>query len=91
MENKNNAPVQNEGEDKTRRVRRQAKKRVCEYCQNKIEHVDYKDVDRLNHFIAENGKILPRRATGACAQHQREITVAVKNARIMALLPFKGE
>lgn len=90
MDKNNSQPA--EGEDKiVRRIRRQAKKRVCEYCQNKIEHVNYKDVDKLKHFVADNGKILPRRATGACAQHQREITVAVKRARVMALLPFKGE
>ncbi len=88
--NKKNVKV-NDGDDKSRRRPRQAKKRVCEYCQGHIDHVDYKDVDRLKKYIAENGKILPRRASGLCAAHQRDVTVAVKRARVMALLPFRGE
>ena len=55
------------------------------------DHVDYKDVERLKKYTAENGKILPRRATGLCAEHQRDVTTAIKRARIMALLPFRGE
>lgn len=90
MDNRNNK-YNGQEDDKGRRMRRPAKKRVCEYCQAKKEHVDYKDVDMLKHFVTEKGKIIPRRATGACAQHQRELTVAVKRARVMALLPFKGE
>lgn len=77
--------------DKSRRRPRPAKKRVCEFCQGHIDHVDYKDVERLKKYIAENGKILPRRATGLCAEHQRDVTTAIKRARIMALLPFRGE
>ncbi len=84
--NRNRKP--NDGDDK---VRRPAKKRVCEFCQGHIERVDYKDAERLKKYIAENGKILPRRATGLCAEHQRDVTTAVKRARIMALLPFRGE
>lgn len=81
----------NDSDDKVRRNRRPSKKRVCEYCQGHIDRVDYKDIDRLEKYIAENGKILPRRATGLCAEHQRDVTTAVKRARIMALLPFRGE
>lgn len=90
MDNKNNKNAAN-GDDKTRVRRRPAKKRVCEFCQDKIAHVDYKDVEKLKHFVADNGKILPRRASGACALHQRELTVAVKRARQMVLLPYTGE
>ncbi len=81
----------NDGDDKKSRRTRQAKKRVCEFCQGHIDHVDYKDAERLKKYIAENGKILPRRASGLCAEHQRDVTTAVKRARIMALLPFRGE
>ena len=87
--NRNRKP--NDGDDKVRRTRRPAKKRVCEFCQGHIERVDYKDAERLKKYIAENGNILPRRATGLCAEHQRDVTTAVKRARIMALLPFRGE
>ncbi len=89
--NKNLKNKMGDSDDKIRRRPRPAKKRVCEYCQGHIEHVDYKDVERLKKYIAENGKILPRRATGLCAEHQRDVTTAVKRARIMALLPFRGE
>ncbi len=89
--NKNNRNKPNDSDDKIRRRSRPAKKRVCEYCQGHIDRVDYKDVERLKKYIAENGKILPRRATGLCAEHQRDVTTAIKRARIMALLPFKGE
>ena len=64
------------------------KKKVCIYCQDKIEHVDYKDTARLSKHISESAKILPRRVSGACAKHQRQITVAVKRARQTALLPY---
>ena len=89
--NKNNKNKVADGDDKARRRTRPAKKRVCEYCQGHIDHVDYKDADRLKKYIAENGKILPRRASGLCAEHQRDVTTAIKRARVMALLPFKGE
>ena len=59
--------------------------------QEKIEHIDYKDVNRLKKFITEGGKIIPRRMSGTCAQHQRHLASAIKRARITALLPFKGE
>ena len=67
------------------------KKKVCAFCVDKSSSIDYKDVAKLRRFITENGKILPRRQTGVCAIHQRELANAIKRARIMALLPFKGE
>lgn len=67
------------------------KKKVCYFCENKIEHVDYKDVALLRKYVSERYKILPRRATGTCARHQREVTSAVKIARNIALLPYTTE
>lgn len=70
---------------------RRPKKRVCSFCVDKIETVDYKDANRLKRFITERGKILPRRISGNCARHQRQLTRAIKRARILALLPFTVE
>ena len=70
---------------------RRQRRRVCSFCVDKIEHVDYKDTARLKRYITERGKILPRRISGNCARHQRQLTVAIKRARIMALLPFTVE
>ena len=67
------------------------KKKVCLFCENKSKVIDYKDVATLRKFITESGKILPSRQTGTCPKHQRELTVAIKKARNIALLPFKGE
>lgn len=72
-------------------MKRPARKKVCAFCVDKAEFIDYKDVNKLRKYVAENGKILPRRMTGVCAQHQRALAGAIKNARIVALLPFKGE
>jgi len=63
------------------------KKKVCVFCARN-EEIDYKDVQKLSKFISEKGKILPRRNTGLCAKHQRQLARAIKRARIMALLPF---
>ncbi len=71
--------------------KKQSYKKVCQFCQEKVEIIDYKDVARLRKFIAEGGKILPRRMTGTCAKHQRELASAIKRARVAALLPFKAE
>lgn len=73
--------------DKNRRPRR----KVCAFCVDKIEHIDYKDAARLRRFITERGKILPRRISGNCAKHQRQVTIAIKRARNIALLPFTAE
>ena len=67
------------------------RKKVCAFCQEKLDVIDYKDVNRLKKFITEGGKILPRRMSGTCAAHQRLLATAIKRARIAALLPFKGE
>ena len=68
---------------------RMGRKKVCYFTKNKIKEIDYKDVELLKRFINANGKIiLPRRVTGTCAKHQRELTTAIKRARQMALLPY---
>ena len=77
----------NERRSKGRRPRR----RVCAFCVDKVEHIDYKEVDRLRRFLTERSKILPRRISGNCAKHQRKLTHAIKRARIIALLPFTSE
>ena len=64
------------------------RKKVCIFCQDKVNDIDYKDVAKLRKFISERAKILPRRVSGNCALHQRQLTVAVKRARQMALLPY---
>ena len=64
------------------------KKKVCQFCQDKIEHIDYKDTARLRKLTTERAKILPRRISGTCAKHQRQLTVAIKRARFMALMPY---
>lgn len=80
-------------EDKfvAKRPKRTSRKKVCNFCVDKVEFIDYKDIARLKRFITEKGKILPRRQTGACAKHQRELTTAIKRARFMALIPYVGE
>ena len=67
---------------------RKMRKKVCALCANKDLVLDYKNADQLKKFVNEKGKILPRRATGACAKHQRDITLAVKRARHIAILPY---
>ncbi len=64
------------------------RKKVCIFCQDKVNDIDYKDVAKLRKFISERAKILPRRVSGTCALHQRELNVAIKRAREMALLPY---
>lgn len=67
---------------------RKGRKKVCQFCVDRVENIDYKDVSKLSRFISERGKILPRRVTGTCARHQRAVTVAIKRARQVALLPY---
>ncbi|MHB9120878.1 MAG: 30S ribosomal protein S18 [Thermoanaerobaculia bacterium] len=67
------------------------RKRVCKFCVEKIELIDYKDVKMLQQFIPERGKILPRRISGTCALHQRKLQNAIKRARTMALIPFSTD
>mgnify|MGYP000957852183 CR=1 FL=1 len=73
------------------RPRRVRKKKVCSFCVDKIDYIDYKEYSRLRKYITERGKILPRRITGNCAKHQRQLTAAIKRARNIALLPFTAE
>ncbi|HHU16788.1 MAG TPA: 30S ribosomal protein S18 [Clostridiales bacterium] len=67
------------------------RKKVCQFCADKTETIDYKDVDKLRKYITDRGKILPKRITGTCAVHQREVTKAIKRARIVALLPYTAD
>ncbi|MBO4229790.1 MAG: 30S ribosomal protein S18 [Clostridia bacterium] len=71
-----------------RPANRGKRRKVCQFCAEKIDYVDYKDVNRLRKYISERAKILPRRITGTCAAHQRQLTDAIKRARIVALLPY---
>ena len=64
------------------------RRKVCFFCANHVDHIDFKDTDLLQRYISEKGKILPRRVTGTCAKHQRTLTAGIKRARIMALIPF---
>ncbi|HHX96501.1 MAG TPA: 30S ribosomal protein S18 [Clostridia bacterium] len=70
---------------------RRPRKKVCAFCVEKVTDIDYKEVARLRKYITERGKILPRRISGNCAKHQRQLTVAIKRARNIALLPYIAE
>mgnify|MGYP000708322211 CR=1 FL=1 len=67
------------------------RKKVCVFCGKENNEIDYKDVEKLRRYITERGKILPKRITGTCAMHQREVTTAIKRARIVALLPYTAD
>ena len=86
--------VENEGRDDDRDGRAKGKtyfrKKVCRFCANKAK-IDYKDADALRRYMTERGKILPRRITGTCAKHQREVAKAIKRARSISLLPFVAD
>ncbi|HOS94860.1 MAG TPA: 30S ribosomal protein S18 [Armatimonadota bacterium] len=73
-----------------RRERRQRRPRrkVCSFCADKVDYIDYKDVPLLRRYMSDRGKIMPRRSSGTCAKHQRRLTVAIKRAREIALVPF---
>ena len=71
------------------RRNRKSRKKVCAFCMDKIENIDYKDVPRLKRYLSDRAKIIPRRVTGTCARHQRQLTVAVKRARHVAFLPHQ--
>lgn len=81
----------NRPERDNRRGGRKGRKKVCNFCVEKVDTIDYKDIQKLRRFISERAKILPRRVTGTCAHHQRELTVAIKRARHIALLPFSSD
>lgn len=70
---------------------RKGRKKVCNFCVDNVGSIDYKDVAKLRRFISERAKILPRRVTGTCAHHQRELTTAIKRARHIALLPYTSD
>ena len=79
-------------EDRVRRPRgRKPRRKVCQFCVEKVQHIDYKDVLKLRKFTSERGKILPRRMTGTCAKHQRQLGTAIKRARTIALMPYVSE
>jgi small subunit ribosomal protein S18 len=84
--------ARNNDRDRGKRVvkdtRPRGKKKVCIFCKDKTEWVDYKDVNLLRRFMSDRGKIRPRRVSGSCAQHQRDVQVAIKTARELALLPY---
>ena len=73
------------------RMRPRKRKKVCSFCVDKVEMIDYKDTGKLRRYTSERGKILPRRTTGTCAAHQRQLTVAIKRARHIALLPYVAD
>ena len=77
--------------DRGGRPNRKGRKKVCAFCVDKVEAIDYKDVQKLRKFTSDRAKILPRRVTGTCARHQSELTTAIKRARIVALLPYTSD
>ena len=85
MENNNAA------ERPARNNMHQRRKKVCQFCVDRNGTIDYKDAGRLRKFISERGKIIPRRVTGTCAKHQRDLTTAIKRARQLALLPYTDD
>ena len=70
---------------------RKPRRKVCAFCMDKVTEIDYKDTAKLRKFISERAKILPRRVTGTCAKHQRQLTSAIKRARVIALLPYVSD
>ena len=74
-----------------RRPNKKGRKKVCAFCVDKVETIDYKDAAKLRRFMSDREKILPRRVTGTCAYHQRELTTAIKRARHIALLPYTAD
>ena len=80
------------GDRAARRPRgRRPRRKVCQFCVDKVELIDYKEIARLRRYINERGKILPRRMSGTCAKHQRQLSVAIKRARAIALLPYTAD
>ena len=70
---------------------RKPKRKACAFCVDKVDNIDYKDVAKLRRYVTERAKILPRRISGCCAKHQRQLTVAIKRARYIALLPYSSD
>jgi small subunit ribosomal protein S18 len=80
-----------DGQRTTNRQQLQRKKRSCRFCESKDVYIDYKNEKRLQRFVSEQGKIIPRRITGTCARHQRQLVIAIKRARHLALLSFVND
>ena len=79
-------------EDRKMRPRpRRGRRKVCKFCADKTAHIDYKDIRTLEKFVTERGKIMPRRMSGMCAKHQRDLAIAIKRARTVALLPYVSD
>ena len=79
-------------EDRKMRPRpRRGRRKVCKFCADKTAHIDYKDIRTLEKFVTERGKVMPRRMSGMCAKHQRDLAIAIKRARIVALLPYVAD
>ncbi|NLI53695.1 MAG: 30S ribosomal protein S18 [Clostridiales bacterium] len=79
-------------EDRKMRPRpKRGRRKVCKFCADKTTHIDYKDIRTLEKFVTERGKIMPRRMSGMCAKHQRDLAIAIKRARIVALLPYVAD
>ena len=74
-----------------RAFRRKSKKKVCAFCVDKVAEIDFKDIAKLRRYVSERAKILPRRISGTCAKHQRQLTTAIKRARHIALLPYTSD
>ena len=83
--------VKSEEKVVVKKFRKPAKKKVCAFCVAVEKEIDYKDVAKIRKYITEKGKILPRRQTGVCAHHQRQLSLAIKRARNVALLPYVGD
>ena len=77
--------------EKGARPNRKSRKKVCAFCVDKVEAIDYKDIQKLRKFTSDRAKILPRRVTGTCARHQRELTTAIKRARQVALMAYTAD
>ena len=75
-------------DDQHQNYKKRYRRKVCSFCVDKATDIDYKDISKIRRYISESGKMLPRRMTGVCAKHQRKLSMAVKNARKMALLPY---
>lgn len=76
---------------KKKKKKRFLRRKICRFCADKVEYIDYKDIKRIRSLITERGKIIPRRISGNCAKHQRQLTIAIKRARNLALMPFTVE
>ena len=85
------ANVNNSAERGDKPMRPRKRRKVCQFCVDKATYIDYKDTAKLKRFLSERSKILPRRTTGTCAIHQRELTTAIKRARQVALLPYVSD